>query len=213
MDFKEFVGRLQNVRSLSPHRVTASCPAHRPDRSRSFSAREADDERILVRCFAACSAAEICEALGLSLRDLFPNSTPHDSRWCEQRRAREEARRQEKQQGYLEGLRIDACRKAERFGLAARNIDISDWSVEQVDEAMLSPYCSRIELKSLPRKRDESRMLYSMGWETANVHLGTRRAVSALLTDTNKRTSGWLRTATKRMNQAILRDWKDWRKQ
>ena len=37
----------------------------------------------------------------------------------------------------------------------------------------LAPDCSRIELAALPRERDEMRLLYAMGWETANIHLGS----------------------------------------
>ncbi len=40
----------------------------------------------------------------------------------------------------------------------------------------LSPHCSRIELAVLPSNRDEIRLLFAMGWETANIHLGTRGA-------------------------------------
>ena len=39
----------------------------------------------------------------------------------------------------------------------------------------LAPDCSRIEIDSLPAKRDEERLLYAMGWETANIHLGSQR--------------------------------------
>src|SRR6266436_8716076 len=40
----------------------------------------------------------------------------------------------------------------------------------------LSPHCSRIELSLLPKNRDECRLLFAMGWETANIHLGSRGA-------------------------------------
>ena len=39
----------------------------------------------------------------------------------------------------------------------------------------LAPDCSRVELASMPKERDESRLLYSMDFETANVHLGSDR--------------------------------------
>src|SRR5215470_11302474 len=38
----------------------------------------------------------------------------------------------------------------------------------------LAPDCSRIELWSLPKKRDESQLLWAMAYETANIHLGSR---------------------------------------
>lgn len=74
----------------------------------------------------------------------------------------------------------------------------------------LSPYCSRIELVSLPRQRDEYRLLHAMGWETANVHLGSKPAVKAVLRDLDKRSSAWLRSATKAMAKASIKDWEEW---
>ena len=37
----------------------------------------------------------------------------------------------------------------------------------------LSPDCSRIELADLPKKRHEIALFLAMGWEIANVHLGS----------------------------------------
>lgn len=74
----------------------------------------------------------------------------------------------------------------------------------------LSPYCSRIELASLPKKRDEGRLLYAMGWETANVHLGSRGMHQGILRDLAKRKATWLRMASKAMTSATISDWKEW---
>ena len=74
----------------------------------------------------------------------------------------------------------------------------------------LSPYCSRIELAALPRKRDGGKLLFAMGWETANIHLGSRKMYKALRRDLAKRKADWLRLATKTMTKSILSDWKDW---
>lgn len=74
----------------------------------------------------------------------------------------------------------------------------------------LSPYCSRIELTALPKKRDEGKLLYAMGWETANVHLGDRQQIKALQRDLAARTSTWLRKAAKAMTTRTLTDWKEW---
>jgi hypothetical protein len=75
----------------------------------------------------------------------------------------------------------------------------------------LSPYCSRIELSHLPRKHDAQALLRAMGWELANVHLGSRRAVAAVRRDLAKRKPKWLRQAAEIMLEATLKDWKDWR--
>ena len=42
----------------------------------------------------------------------------------------------------------------------------------------LAPDCSRIELSSMPKVRDEAKLLYSMGFETANIHLVKRKKAS-----------------------------------
>ena len=74
----------------------------------------------------------------------------------------------------------------------------------------LSPYCSRIELTALPRKRDDGKLLYAMGWETANVHLGNHKVIKAIQRDLAKRKPKWLHRAAKAMTRVTLTDWKDW---
>ena len=82
---------------------------------------------------------------------------------------------------------------------------LGNWIVRR-----LSPYCSRIALSSLPKKRDEHRLLYAMGWETANVHLGSPQAIKAIQRDLSTRKGSWLRLATKAMTRIMLSDWKEW---
>ena len=75
----------------------------------------------------------------------------------------------------------------------------------------LAPDCSRIELSALPKKRDEIRLLHAMGFETANIHLGSGKA-HAILNDLKKRKPAWLEHAAKKMAEAVLEDWQDWKK-
>ena len=75
----------------------------------------------------------------------------------------------------------------------------------------LAPDCSRIELSSLPVRRDEERLLYSMGWETANVHFGSPRAMPAIKRDLAKRRGNWLHKAAKAMLRATDHDWREWK--
>jgi hypothetical protein len=75
----------------------------------------------------------------------------------------------------------------------------------------LAPDCSRVELSSMPEERDESRLLHAMGFETANVHLGTRRAAKMILQDLGKRSGDWLHEAATAMVKATTKDWRDWR--
>jgi len=74
----------------------------------------------------------------------------------------------------------------------------------------LAPDCSRVELASLPRSAYELQLLHAMGWETANIHLGTRAAVKRVQADLKKRPAKWLRRATDAMARALLEDWKHW---
>ena len=73
----------------------------------------------------------------------------------------------------------------------------------------LAPDCSRIELAALPKERDERRLLYVMGYETANIHLGTAKA-RALAKDLQSRTRGWLYRAARKMEKAVLADFEEY---
>jgi uncharacterized protein (DUF2252 family) len=76
----------------------------------------------------------------------------------------------------------------------------------------LAPDGSRIELASLPRNRDEGRLLWMMGWETANMHLGSPAQRRGILADLRKRGVRWLSRAAGDMALAVERDWRKWRK-
>jgi len=75
----------------------------------------------------------------------------------------------------------------------------------------LAPDCSRIELASLPKEREETKLLDAMGRETANLHLGSREIVAEVRRDLRKRPTGWLHAAARRMVKATTGDWQDWK--
>lgn len=76
----------------------------------------------------------------------------------------------------------------------------------------LSPHCSRIELTQIKAQGVEIRLLYAMGWETANIHLGTKGARKLILEHMKKQKGKWLHTATEGMVEAVTKDWKTWKK-
>jgi hypothetical protein len=76
----------------------------------------------------------------------------------------------------------------------------------------LSPHCSRIELTHLPRERDEAHLLKAMGRETANIHLGARKAAGKVREDLAKRGEDWLVKAAATMAKAVEQDWQAWKK-
>jgi hypothetical protein len=81
-----------------------------------------------------------------------------------------------------------------------------NWMVRRI-----APRCSRIELSLLDDAGDQTALLEAMGAETANVHLGSRRAVESILKDLDGRPSGWLKDAARRMHLALRADWQEWR--
>ena len=98
------IERLEGVRRCGRGWI-ARCPAH-GDKSASLSLAEGEDGRVLLRCFAGCSAAEVVSAVGLQLADLFPQrlapATP------QQRAALREAAKQSDWRAALTVLGVEA---------------------------------------------------------------------------------------------------------
>jgi hypothetical protein len=71
----------------------------------------------------------------------------------------------------------------------------------------LGPDCSRIDLEELKQHEDLASLLYSMGWETANIHLGTPKARKLLIGMFHRLSKGWLKEASKIMFEKSIKDW------
>jgi putative DNA primase/helicase len=67
---EELVSRL-DAKRRGDGGYMARCPAHE-DSTPSLSIGQGDDGRILLKCFAGCTAEQIVKALGLTLRELMP---------------------------------------------------------------------------------------------------------------------------------------------
>jgi hypothetical protein len=76
----------------------------------------------------------------------------------------------------------------------------------------LSPESNPIDIEQLPKTRDEQQLLHAMGTEAANVHIGSRSHIPAIIKDLQRRKSKWLRVAAKTMAKAVEREWKDYRR-
>jgi len=81
------------------------------------------------------------------------------------------------------------------------------WIVRRV-----APDCSRIELASLRAPGTELRLLQAMGWETANIHLGTISARKLILRHLDRQKAKWLHHAAEAMLQSVRSDWEVWKK-
>ena len=76
----------------------------------------------------------------------------------------------------------------------------------------LAPDCCHIEISTLPQKRDEEKLLYYMGWETANIHFGSPKVIPRVRRDLAARKGRWLHRAAKAMLEVTLDDWEFWRR-
>jgi hypothetical protein len=65
------LSRLDRATRTGDGRWLARCPAHDDGRP-SLSIRQLDDGRLLVYCFAGCSANDVVSSVGLELHNLFP---------------------------------------------------------------------------------------------------------------------------------------------
>lgn len=84
--------RLDKVKPAKHGQWVACCPAH-DDRTPSLRIKEASDGKLLLKCWAGCTAAEIVAAIGLELRDLFPSDGQRSARKGPSREAVEFERR------------------------------------------------------------------------------------------------------------------------
>ncbi|MGH8272803.1 MAG: DNA primase [Gammaproteobacteria bacterium] len=73
------LARLEGVRETGAGRWIACCPAHK-DKSPSLSIRELSDGRVLLHDFGACETLDVLGAVGLELKDLYPDSLPNPRR-------------------------------------------------------------------------------------------------------------------------------------
>ena len=80
MTFDSFLSRLEGVHRTGDQ-ASARCPAHE-DTTASLSVRLGKGDRVLVKCHAGCSPEEITRAMGLTVKDLFPEkNTRRTERW------------------------------------------------------------------------------------------------------------------------------------
>jgi hypothetical protein len=75
----------------------------------------------------------------------------------------------------------------------------------------LGPDCSRIDLAELSHHHDRALLLRCMGAETANIHLGGKKARRRILKDLDDLPDDWLLAAAEKMHSKCLDDWKKFR--
>lgn len=138
---EEMLARLERVRPCGRGWI-ARCPAH-ADRSASLSVAAGDDGRVLIRCFAGCSAVAVVGALGLTLGDLFPERLAPASPEA-RRELRERARAADVRAAVaavaFEALVLRAAAEQVRRGVVLADADAArlDLALERIDAARVA---------------------------------------------------------------------------
>ena len=135
----------------------------------------------------------IAEYRGGYLAREAKNVMPSASLWLEGRTSR--------RQSYYEEIMTSAQRSRDPYQKIG-----GSWLIRR-----LSPDSNPIRIEDLSKQRDEEVLLRAMGTETANVHLGNRRRVKAILKDLRARKANWLHRDAKKMAKLVLREWKEYR--
>ncbi len=76
----------------------------------------------------------------------------------------------------------------------------------------LAPDCSRIVLGELPTEDKEAKLLEAMGYETANVHLGSSDKIADCRRYLEGLPKNWLREAALKMSESVADDFAAWKK-
>ena len=71
MQLEDVLRRLNGVKR-SGGGYSARCPAHE-DKNASLSVKQGDNGGIVLHCHAGCTPEQVVGALGLSMKDLFPD--------------------------------------------------------------------------------------------------------------------------------------------
>lgn len=74
---EQFVQRLHGAKPRGQNKWMACCPAHE-DRDPSLAIAATPQGKILLKCYAGCSALDVVQSLGLELKDLFQDEYTED---------------------------------------------------------------------------------------------------------------------------------------
>ncbi len=73
INFQEMPQYFEGVKPFGPNRFQARCPAHE-DKEPSLTVTLNDDGKILMHCHAGCRFNDICAAIGVEPKQLFPEN-------------------------------------------------------------------------------------------------------------------------------------------
>ncbi|MHC8329158.1 CHC2 zinc finger domain-containing protein [Pseudomonas sp. LB1P83] len=128
----------------------AVCPAHQ-DKSPSLSLSRGGDGRALVHCFAGCDPHDVLAAVGLEMRDLFPENMSQDQR-REFRRIKLEGER-DSERLILDIAKAEAEagpmseKNTARLALAHERVDQLDRQLVELESDATPPRRALLEVK------------------------------------------------------------------
>jgi hypothetical protein len=102
---------LLHARRVGRDKYVAHCPGpshKRNDRTASLSIRAGRDGKVLLHCFAGCSATDIVSAAGLRVTDLFDGPAPSRAQL---RQGAEEREKAEAHRHAMRAIHREGCRR------------------------------------------------------------------------------------------------------
>ena len=109
------LAQLDKVRSAGRDQWMACCPAHE-DRNPSLSIKVGNDGRVLINCFAGCTALDILHSMGLELTDLYPEGAldhfKPPAAWARKEQAIKDRTREQDRKDRLHLDIVDSARQA-----------------------------------------------------------------------------------------------------
>jgi hypothetical protein len=143
------VSRMKGVRQNGDS-FMAVCPAHQ-DKSPSLSLSRARDGRALVHCFAGCDPRDVLGAVGLEMRDLFPENMSQDQRQEFRRIKLEHERDSERLIIEIAKAEAEAGALSEestaRLALAHERVDQLDRQLVELGSVAATPRLALLEVK------------------------------------------------------------------
>jgi hypothetical protein len=143
------LSRMKGVKQHGDH-FMAVCPAHQ-DKSPSLSLSRAEDGRALVHCFAGCKTRDVLGAVGLEMRDLFPERMSQDQRQKFRRIKLEDERDSEcliieiaKAEAKAGALSEES---AARLALAQERVEQLERQLVKLGSAETTPHLALLEVK------------------------------------------------------------------
>jgi hypothetical protein len=124
-----------DARATGQDKFMGHCLSHGSKRNRDLSIKLADD-RIVVHCFAGCEPADVCQSMGLHLRDLFLGSKKDPAEIRREQTQRERTRAQQEAARKYEGLKVDARREADALIQSRTGLDIASWAPSRLDDEL-----------------------------------------------------------------------------